>query len=180
MVMRTSRRNLGWIGAALVIVSAAASAQAPATAKPDPLVGVKTKAELDALVTKFRTDDAQKGLMLFKRSGGPYHIFVNEVSRRRGVPEMHVNKDECFVVLSGNATLTIGGTLTDGKARSGDPNEWQGADITGGRSHAVAAGDVVSVPRGTPHSFDPGTGEIVYLGMTVFGQNPAAAKPPQF
>lgn len=63
--------------------------------------------------------------------------------------EIHDASDDVYYVLAGTATLTLGGTLENPKEV--EPGEWRGPRITGGQKVEIAKGDLVVVPRGTPH-----------------------------
>ena len=64
--------------------------------------------------------------------------------------EVHDASDDVYYALEGSATLTLGGRLE--APRETEPGEWRAAGITGGRVVEIRKGDLVVVPRGTPHS----------------------------
>jgi mannose-6-phosphate isomerase-like protein (cupin superfamily) len=63
--------------------------------------------------------------------------------------ELHDASDDVYYVLEGAATLTLGGKL-DPTAREIEPGEWRGK-INGGQNVEIKKGDLIIVPRGTPH-----------------------------
>jgi mannose-6-phosphate isomerase-like protein (cupin superfamily) len=63
--------------------------------------------------------------------------------------EVHDASDDVYYVLEGAATLTLGGRLE--APREVEPGEWRAARISGGRTVEIRKGDLVVVPRGTPH-----------------------------
>ena len=63
--------------------------------------------------------------------------------------EVHDASDDVFYVLEGSAELTLGGTLEN--PREAAPGEWKSAKITGGKTFTIKKGDLIVVPRGTPH-----------------------------
>ena len=63
--------------------------------------------------------------------------------------ELHDTSDDVYYVLDGTATLILGGTLD--APREVEPGEWRGAKIVNGKTIQVAKGDLIIVPRGTPH-----------------------------
>ena len=63
--------------------------------------------------------------------------------------ELHDGSDDYYYVLGGTATLMLGGTLDDPKEIS--PGEWRSKTATGGQKITIKTGDLVFVPRGTPH-----------------------------
>ena len=63
--------------------------------------------------------------------------------------ELHDTSDDVYYVLDGTATLILGGTLDS--PREVEPGEWRGSKIVDGKTVQVAKGDLIIVPRGTPH-----------------------------
>jgi mannose-6-phosphate isomerase-like protein (cupin superfamily) len=85
--------------------------------------------------------------------GGPGAQLRVAVQHERNKPaaeaEVHDASDDVYYVLEGTATLTIGGRLEAPVER--EPGEWRGPRISGGRTVDIRKGDLVVVPRGTPH-----------------------------
>jgi hypothetical protein len=69
-----------------------------------------------------------------------------------GLPEEHDKIVDVVVVHSGEGALILGGTMS-GKKGSAATGEYLGSSLTGGEEHPLAAGDIVHVPAGSPHSF---------------------------
>jgi mannose-6-phosphate isomerase-like protein (cupin superfamily) len=63
--------------------------------------------------------------------------------------ELHDASDDIYYVLDGTATLMLGGTLDSPKEVS--PGEWRAKTATGGQKFTINKGDLIVVPRGTPH-----------------------------
>ncbi len=63
--------------------------------------------------------------------------------------EVHDASDDVYYVLEGSAQLTLGGTLEN--PREASPGEWKSAKIIGGQTFTIKKGDLIVVPRGTPH-----------------------------
>ncbi|MEP6902325.1 MAG: cupin domain-containing protein [Actinomycetota bacterium] len=63
--------------------------------------------------------------------------------------EVHDAADDVFYILEGSAELTLGGTLEN--PREATPGEWKSAKIIGGQTFTIKKGDLIVVPRGTPH-----------------------------
>jgi len=61
--------------------------------------------------------------------------------------EVHDGSDD--VVLNGEATLMLGGLLVEPNQIS--PGEWRSKSVTGGTKVVIKKGDLIVVPRGTPH-----------------------------
>jgi quercetin dioxygenase-like cupin family protein len=67
------------------------------------------------------------------------------------VPEVHVHWTHYIQVLSGEATLTYGGTVSN--AHETAPGQIRGDAILGGTSITVRPGDFIQIPAGMPHQF---------------------------
>jgi quercetin dioxygenase-like cupin family protein len=65
--------------------------------------------------------------------------------------EVHAHWTHYINVLSGEATLTYGGTVVD--PRETGPGQVRGSAIAGGKVMTVHAGDFVQIPAGLPHMF---------------------------
>jgi glc operon protein GlcG len=68
-----------------------------------------------------------------------------------GLIEVHEYETDVVYVLEGEADFVTGGRVLDGKATA--PGEIRGSQLEGGSVQALVPGDVVVVPRGTPHWF---------------------------
>ncbi len=75
-----------------------------------------------------------------------------------GIPEVHAQMDDYFVVQSGAATLVIGGAVVN--AKQVEPGETRGDSIKGGERRALAAGDVVHIPTDMPHQLLVEKGQV--------------------
>jgi mannose-6-phosphate isomerase-like protein (cupin superfamily) len=68
-----------------------------------------------------------------------------------GEVEVHEEETDIFYVIDGAATLVTGGTMKEG--REVGPGEIRGKDVAGGEVRRIGKGDVVVIPKGTPHWF---------------------------
>ena len=66
-----------------------------------------------------------------------------------GEAEIHEGLSDVFFVISGEATLVVGGKAIGLKTTG--PGELRGTSIQGGVSKKLGAGDVVNIPPKTPH-----------------------------
>jgi glc operon protein GlcG len=82
-----------------------------------------------------------------------------------GKSEVHTDETDILYVLSGSATFITGGTVVDPVIV--EPGEIRGSAIKGGDRRQLAAGDVVIVPKGTPHWFQTVPGPIDYYAVKV-------------
>jgi mannose-6-phosphate isomerase-like protein (cupin superfamily) len=85
------------------------------------------------------------------------HAVKLSVRTASGGAEVHAHFDDVFVVTEGKATLITGGTVLDGK--TGSDGETHGSGIRDGVTQMIAAGDVVTIPAGTPHQLLVAPGE---------------------
>ena len=69
-----------------------------------------------------------------------------------GLPEEHDKIVDVVMVHSGEGALMLGGTMS-GKKGNAATGEYLGTALTGGQLHPLAAGDIVHIPAGIPHSF---------------------------
>lgn len=79
----------------------------------------------------------------------PHHLTMLTVRTRSGGAEQHDHWSDIFVVLDGEATEVIGGSIPDSK--SSTPGEVRGAKVVGGVEHPMHTGDIVHIAPGTPH-----------------------------
>jgi mannose-6-phosphate isomerase-like protein (cupin superfamily) len=83
-----------------------------------------------------------------------------------GTPELHETQNDILIVESGEALLTVGGTMVD--AKTVKPNEVRGTSITGGSDTRVAAGDILHIPAKVPHQLKIAAGsKFSYLVIKV-------------
>ena len=88
-------------------------------------------------------------------------------SRREkpGMAEVHVKDADLIYVMEGGATFVTGGSVVDGKTIA--PDEIRGASIKDGQTRHLAKGDVIIVPKGTPHQFAETTSPFLYYVVKV-------------
>jgi len=91
--------------------------------------------------------------------------FRVNASRRSdaGEAEVHQSDTDIFYVVNGTAEVIVGGEVVS--PRTVAPGEIRGSRIEGGELHRLSQGDVMVIPRGTPHWFrrvrDPFTYYVV-------------------
>ena len=95
-----------------------------------------------------------------------YH-YVEARRRSNGEAEIHDRWDDITIVQAGHATLLTGGVVANDHLVS--PGEHRGGTIRGGSSRAIAAGDLITIPAGTPHQYLLLADDSVrYLTIKVF------------
>lgn len=116
---------------------------AAGTAESAELRDVMKSAEMDALLAGTSRDQ-----VVFKRSN--YAILLKAQEGKAGPRETHKDSDDILHIRKGQATISLGE-----------------------RRHQVGAGDVVHIPRNTPHQIDPGRGRLEYVVVRIFptGEN---------
>jgi quercetin dioxygenase-like cupin family protein len=119
-------------------------------------------------VTYFGADQVSaafaKGDVLFDGKGTNYMVHA---SRRdaAGQAEVHERDTDVIYVLGGSALFVTGGTVSDGKPSAA--SEIRGTSIDGGDSRQLAKGDVIIVPKGTPHWFKEVDAPLTYFVVKV-------------
>ncbi len=73
----------------------------------------------------------------------------HETEVTNNLAEVHDATDDVFIIMEGTTSLILGGQLDTPKETQ--PGEWRAAGIIGGKEVKASKGDVIIVPRGTPH-----------------------------
>ena len=87
--------------------------------------------------------------------------------------EVHDASDDVFYAIEGSAQLILGGKLEN--PREATPGEWKSAKIIGGQTFIIKKGDLIVVPRGTPHQRIAVKGKEFSLILIKVFQNPLPA-----
>jgi mannose-6-phosphate isomerase-like protein (cupin superfamily) len=111
---------------------------------------VKTKQQVGDINRELERQDGNKNQDLVAASGSQMRVAIfHDEKRENDNFEVHDAADDIYYVLEGEATLMLGGRLTDAKEIS--PGEWRSMSATGGEKVKITKGDLVVVPRGTVH-----------------------------
>lgn len=113
--------------------------------------------------------DGTASLRLKDISGHPVVVVHREAT---APAEFHETYSHLIYVISGEATLVVGGELSGKKTTTPDPipgTVTLHADaVTGGKSREVAAGDMIQIPPKAPHWFKVDSGkQITYLMLIL-------------
>lgn len=79
----------------------------------------------------------------------PGHYLNFTVRVKSGGAEFHTNWNDVFIVLDGEGTEVVGGSIPD--VTYDAKGEGHGAKVVGGTEHKLAKGDVLHIPPSTPH-----------------------------
>ena len=127
-------------------------------------------------------EDLQKSLQpenktseLIDSSGMQLRVAVQHEKNRSGAAaELHDASDDVYYVLDGSATLVLGGKLEDPK--EADPGEWRSPRIIDGKTIEIKKGDLIVVPRGTPHQRSTANKDFTMILIKVY-KDPLKPKP---
>ena len=147
------RRGVRWLAVAAFFASAAT----PAAEKRDDVVRYFPASQVTAAF--------EKGAVLFDGSGGANYMIHASRREKPGLAEVHVKDADLIYVIEGSATFVTGGQVVDGKTIAAD--EIRGASIRDGQMQRLAKGDVIIVPKGTPHQFAETTNPFLYYVVKV-------------
>ena len=104
------------------------------------------------------------GAVLYDGAGGNYMVHA---SRRdaAGQAEVHLKDADVIYMLEGTTTFVTGGTVVDPKTAA--PDEIRGTAVENGEARHLGKGDVIIVPKGTPHWFKEVDGPVLYYVVKV-------------
>src|ERR1700691_3272619 len=85
--------------------------------------------------------------------GGPIvsdpGLVVLAQRREAGPVESHDHTNHVFVIVEGEATLVVGGTMVDPKRTA--PDQMRAPSLEGGTTYHLSKGDVITSPAKQPH-----------------------------
>ena len=119
-----------------------------APALPAQMYAVTTAKSIDEIMRDLRLGNKNQNLI--SGDGIGCRVFIqHELDVSTNQAEVHEGADDIFIIMEGTATFVLGGQLDSPK--QAQPGEWRASSITGGKEFQVSKGDVIIVPRGTPH-----------------------------
>lgn len=127
-------------------------------------------------------EDLQKTLQpdnktseLIDSAGMQLRVAVQHEKNKTGAAaELHDASDDVYYVLDGSATLVLGGKLDDPKET--DAGEWRSPRIIDGKTVEIRKGDLVVVPRGTPHQRSTANKDFTMILIKIYAE-PLKKKP---
>jgi mannose-6-phosphate isomerase-like protein (cupin superfamily) len=86
--------------------------------------------------------------------------------RTSGEVEYHDHTNHVFVIVEGEATLIVGGTMVQPKRTAAD--QMRAPSSEGGTTYRLSKGDVITIPAKTPHWFkEVSTKTIAYYAVNI-------------
>lgn len=105
-----------------------------------------------------------KGAVLLDGTNRNYMVHTSRRDQP-GLAEIHTLDTDIIYVMEGTATFVTGGTAVE--AQEIAPNEIRGARIDGGETRKLSKGEVIVVPKNTPHWFKEVGGAFLYYTIKV-------------
>jgi mannose-6-phosphate isomerase-like protein (cupin superfamily) len=171
-----SSASLTPIGLAfLSIMSVTASAQRKPSEATRPVV-VMPAQTLNDLKEKLKPGNKTEELI--DSAGMQLRVAVQHENNKTGAAaELHDASDDVYYVLEGSATLVLGGKLD--APREAEPGEWRSPKIIDGKTFEINKGDLVVVPRGTPHQRSTANKDFTMILIKIYAEplKPGAPKP---
>src|ERR1700722_16225224 len=95
--------------------------------------------------------------------GGPIvsdpGLVVLAQRREAGQVEYHDHTNHVFIMVEGEATLVVGGTMVDAKRTA--PDQMRAPSLDGGTIYHLSKGDVITIPARTPRWVKEGSTHTV-------------------
>jgi len=151
----------------LVILSSAltVSAQRKPSEATRPVV-VLSSQSLDDLKQKLQPGKTEE---LIDSAGMQLRVAVQHEKNKIGAPaELHDASDDVYYVIEGSATLVLGGKLDAPKET--EPGEWRSPRIIDGKTYEITKGDLVIVPRGTPHQRSTANKDFTMILIKIYAE----------
>ena len=162
------------------VFAATARAQTPSSGQPQrkpseatrPFVVLQAQS-LEDLKQKLQPDNKTKELI--DSAGMQLRVAVQHEKGKSGAPgELHDASDDVYYVLEGSAVLVLGGKLETPKEV--EPGEWRSPRIVDGRTVEINKGDLIIVPRGTPHQRSTAGKDFTMILIKIYAE-PLKPKP---
>jgi mannose-6-phosphate isomerase-like protein (cupin superfamily) len=102
--------------------------------------------------------------------GGPIvrdpGLVVLAQRREAGEVEFHDHTNHVFIIVEGEATMVVGGTMVN--ARRTAPDQMRAPSAEGGTTYHLTKGDVITIPAKTPHWFkEVPTKTVAYYAVNI-------------
>ena len=177
--MMNSKLRLLFSGLAILVLAAVATPQSSTSKQAGPVTpsrpfSIFRSQTLADLQTRLKSENKNEDLIAGE--GLQMRIAVQH-SKNEPAPggEAHDKADDIYYVVEGSATLTIGGRLDEPKEIQ--PGEWRGPRIIGGQTVEAKKGDLIMVPRGTPHQRSTMGQDYTIILIKVLAEPLGTTKP---
>jgi mannose-6-phosphate isomerase-like protein (cupin superfamily) len=167
--------NLFGLALLLIISAITVSAQRRPSEATRPVV-VMSAQTLDDLKQKLQPGNKTEELI--DSAGMQLRVAVQHETNKTGAAaELHDASDDVYYVLEGGATLVLGGRLDSPKEV--EPGEWRSPHIIDGKTFEIRKGDLVVVPRGTPHQRNTANKDFTMILIKIYAEplKPVAPRP---
>ncbi|MDX6288523.1 MAG: hypothetical protein QOH42_322 [Blastocatellia bacterium] len=174
-LINRSSLNLIAVGCFTLGSALSVSAQRKPTEATRPVV-VMSAQSLDDLNRKLQPGNKTEELI--DSAGMQLRVAVQHETNKTGAAaELHDASDDVYYVLEGGATLVLGGRLDSPK--EAEPGEWRSPRIIDGKTYEIKKGDLVVVPRGTPHQRSTANKDFTMILIKIYAEplKPGAPKP---
>ena len=142
------------------------SAQRKPSEATSPVV-VLSSQSLDDLKQKLQPGNKTEELI--DSAGMQLRVAVQHEKNKIGAPaELHDASDDVYYVIEGSATLVLGGKLDAPKET--EPGEWRSSRIIDGKTFEITKGDLVIVPRGTPHQRSTANKDFTMILIKIYAE----------
>src|SRR5436309_5984792 len=149
-----------------LLATTAALAQRKPSETTKPCV-VMSARSLDDLEKTLKPEN--KTSELIDSAGMQLRVAVQHEKNKTGAAaELHDASDDVYYVLDGSATLVLGGKLDSPKET--DPGEWRSPRIIDGQTIEIKKGDLVVVPRGTPHQRSTANKDFTMILIKIYSE----------
>src|SRR6266404_649510 len=162
--------------ACLLITSAITVAAQRKPSEASRPVVVMSAQSLDDLKQKLKPGNKTEDLV--DSAGMELRVAVQHENNKTGAAaELHDASDDVYYVLEGGATLVLGGKLDAPKEI--EPGEWRSPKIIDGKTFEITQGDLVIVPRGTPHQRSTANKDFTMILIKIYAEplKPGSPKP---
>jgi mannose-6-phosphate isomerase-like protein (cupin superfamily) len=162
---------------ATVVLTAAAGAvaQSKQPSQPSRAFIVKSGQEVRDITEGLLKRPGNTNEDILAQAGAQARIAIfHDENRVNDKHEVHDTSDDIYYVTNGTATLMLGGSLVSPQEVS--PGEWRAAEATGGQKVTIKKGDLVFVPRGTPHQRTVTDKKFTMILIKIFAEMQPAAK----
>ena|ERR1700686_2151153 len=161
--------------AAMAVIASSQTAQRKPSDATRPVVVMSSQSLADL---KQKLKPGNKTEELIDSAGMQLRVAVQHENNKTGAAaELHDASDDVYYVLDGGATLVLGGKLDAPKEV--EPGEWRSPRIIDGKTFEITKGDLVVVPRGTPHQRSTANKDFTMILIKIYENplKPGAPKP---